>query len=77
MVIKIYTLSEIYSGCLARKAGGGDTQRQAKSLHRVVGKTLLETQDLMNAARSQCVAQQLTAQQHYPAEAVLKRKIKG
>lgn len=32
---------------------------RAESLRGVVSQTLLETQELMNAARSQCVAQQL------------------
>ncbi len=54
-----HTPSEFYSCSLARRAGGGETQMRAESLRRVVSQTLLETQELMNAARSQCEAQQL------------------
>lgn len=51
---------------------------RAESLRRVVNQILLETQELMNAARSQCVAQQLQLNSPgYPTEAALKRKIKG
>lgn len=50
---------------------------RAESLHRVVIQTLLETQELMNAARSQCVAQQLQLRStEGPTETALKKKIK-
>lgn len=54
-----HTLSELYSCSLAWRAGEGKTQMRAESLCRAVSQTLVETQELMNAARSQCVAQQL------------------
>lgn len=54
-----HTLSELYSCSLAWRAGGGKTQMRAESLCRAVSQTLVETQELMNAARSQSVAQQL------------------
>lgn len=49
---------------------------RTESLHRVVSQTLPETLELMNAARSQCEAQQLLLHStHYPTEAALKKKI--
>lgn len=59
------------------KAGwGGETQMRAESLHRAVSQTLVERQELMNAARSQCVAQQLQLHStHYLTEAALKARI--
>lgn len=54
-----HTPSELYSCSFARKAVGGETQMRAESLRRVVSQTLVETEELMKAARSQCVSQQL------------------
>ncbi len=57
---------------------GRKTQMRAESLRRAVSQTLVETQELMNAARSQCMAQQLQLHStDFLTEAALRRKIKG
>lgn len=72
-----HTPSEFYSCSLARREGGGETQMRTESLCSAVSQILLEAQELMNAARSQCVAQQLQLYStHYLTETALKMKIK-
>lgn len=62
---------------LARREGGGETQMRTESLCSAVSQILLEAQELMNAARSQCVAQQLQLYStHYLTETALKMEIK-